>query len=398
MLRAAAVPDRNYEKKGRQMPGTSPFFNVRDFGATGNGTTDDTAAISGAIAAAAPSTAPTGDTVFLPAGKYHVTSALTVPPGVTLQGAGWNTPGSQANVFAGTWLYVEEGAPFSPVTISGSGGTVSKLGFNVFNPNDAGAPAAAQPMVHITGNNALVEDICLYNPYAGIYLDGAAQAVIRRIFGQPLYYGILVDRSYDISYIDQVHFWPYSHPVNTGPAAYQVSQGTAIVLYRCDNPLLSNIFALHYNRGLSMSGSAAGRPHKVHLVNADFDGCVTGIHMNSPGHEGFSSIQMANVTTQAPSEGGAPAGHGIWVEATAPNTTIQASNLRVTNSGLNAIQVEADNVSFYGENVSIENWQGDCGFYIGSRSSFACLGVGFAATPGRTPYGPKSQFRMPRLA
>ena len=380
------------------MPGTSPFFNVRDFGAAGNGSTDDTAAITAAIAAAAPSTAPTGDTVFLPAGKYRVSSTLTVPPGVTLRGAGWNTPGAQVNVFAGTWIYVEEGAPFSPVSITGSGGAVCNMGFNVFNPNDAGAPATAQPMVHVTGNNALVENICLYNPYAGIFLDGAGQAVIRRIFGQPLYYGILIDRSYDISYIDYVHFWPYSHPVNTGPAAYQLANGTAIVLYRCDNPQLSNIFALHYNRGLSMSGSAAGRPHKVHLANADFDGCVTGIHMNSANGQGNASLQMANVTTQAPSVSGAPAGHGIWVEATAPNTMIQVSNLRVTNSSLNAIRVDADNVSFYGENVSLENWQGDSGFYIGSRSSFAYLGMGFATTAGGTPYAPKSQFRLPRPA
>jgi Pectate lyase superfamily protein len=380
------------------MPGTSPFYNVMEFGAAGNGTNDDTAAINEAIAAASPSAAPTGNIVFFPAGKYLVTSTLTVPPGVTLEGVGWNTPGAQVNVFAGTWVYVDGGADFSPVTISGSGGAVRKMGFNVFNPNATGAPAEAPPMVHVTGNNALVEHICLYNPYGGIYLDGGSQAVIRRIFGQPLYYGILIDRSYDINYIDYVHFWTYSHPVNTAPAAFQVANGTAIALYRCDNPQLSNIFALHYNRGLSMSGSAAGRPHKVHLMNADFDGCVTGIHMNSPGQQGYASIQMANVTTQAPSAPGAPAGHGFWVEATAPNTMIQASNLRVTNSGLNAIRIDADNVTFYGENVSLENWQGDCGFYIGSRSSFASLGMGFAVTPGRTPYAPGSQFRMPRPA
>lgn len=379
------------------MPGTSPFVNVKDFGATGNGTTDDTAAINAAIAAAAPSEAPTGDTVYLPAGKYRVTSTLSVPRGLALQGAGWNTPGAQANVFAGTWLYVDEGADFSPVTIAGSGGTVSKMGFNVFNPNPAGPPAKAGAMVHVTANNALVEDICLYNPYGGVYLDGASQTVVRRIFGQPLHYGIMVDRALDSNYIDSVHFWMYAHPANTARAAYQVNNGTAILLCRCDNPHLSNIFALHYNKGLSMSGSAAGRPHKVHLVNADFDGCVTGIHMSSAGHQGNASIQLANVTTQSPSPP-APAGHGIWVEASAPNTMVQASNLRVTNSGLNAIQIDAENVAFYAENLSLESWQGDCGFYIGARSSFACLGLGFVATPGKTPYGPPSQFRVPRLA
>jgi hypothetical protein len=53
---------------------------VKDFGAVGNGTADDTAAIQAAIAAA--------DTVFFPAGTYRVTG-LTVPrSGMRLFGAG----------------------------------------------------------------------------------------------------------------------------------------------------------------------------------------------------------------------------------------------------------------------------------------------------------------------
>lgn len=71
---------------------TSPFYNVRDYGATGDGETDDTAAISEAITAAAPTSAPTGNTVYFPAGKYVVTSSLVVPPALALQGAGGTRP------------------------------------------------------------------------------------------------------------------------------------------------------------------------------------------------------------------------------------------------------------------------------------------------------------------
>ena len=76
------------------MPDTSPFFNVTDFGATGNGTTDDTAAIVAAIAAAAPasSLARTGNTVYFPAGTYMVTSTLTVPAGLVSPGFGLEHP------------------------------------------------------------------------------------------------------------------------------------------------------------------------------------------------------------------------------------------------------------------------------------------------------------------
>lgn len=379
-------------------PQTSPWYNVRDFGAAGDGTTDDTDAINRAISAAAPSHEPTGNTVYLPAGRYLVTSSLRLPPALALVGAGWNTPGSQANVFAGSWLQVRAGADFSPVTVAGSGGSVRDLAFNVPDQANRGEPAPAAPMLHVTANNALIENILLYNPYGGIFIDGGAQAALRRIFGQPLNYGIMVDRSQDTNYIDTVHFWPYWQPPGSEIGAYQLSHGTGIVLMRSDNPHLCNIFALNYNRGLSLSSSPAGCPHKVHLLNADFDGCVTGVHIGAPGRAGYAAtMQMANVSMQAPGSQGAPMGHGIWVEAMSSFAMVQASNVRVSNSGLNAIRVDADNVGFHAENLSLENWRGEEGFRITSASSLATLGSGFTCTPGGTPLAPRLQFRLAAL-
>jgi hypothetical protein len=61
-------------------------FNVKDsaYGAVGDGSTDDTAAINAAITAATAS----GGTVFFPAGTYRVTSLITVQHDVNLVGAG----------------------------------------------------------------------------------------------------------------------------------------------------------------------------------------------------------------------------------------------------------------------------------------------------------------------
>ncbi len=377
--------------------GANPFYNVRDYGAAGDGQTDDTAAISEAITAAAPSSAPTGNTVYFPAGKYRVSSSLAVPPALTLLGTGWNTPGAQVNTFAGSWIFVEAGADFSPVTVSGSGGAVRALGFNVPDQSTAGPPAPAQPMILVGANNALIEDICLYNPYGGIYINNAAQASLRRIFGQPVQYGVMIDGSRDTNYVDTVHFWPYWQPTTTAVGAYQLANGVAIGLLRCDNPHFSNIFAFNYNKGFSLSSSPAGIPHKVHLMNADFDRCVTGVHIGSPGAAGSAAtIQMVNVTVQSPTGPGVPAGNGIWVEAAAAYAMVQASNVRVSNSGLNAVRIDADNANFYGENISLENWHGDGGFYISSPSSFAHLGAG--CTPGDAPYAPRSQFRRAQLA
>lgn len=67
------------------------MYNVKAYGATGNGTTDDTLAIKAALAAACVS----GGILYFPPGSYVVSSSLSVcvgnGPGVSIQGAGIGT-------------------------------------------------------------------------------------------------------------------------------------------------------------------------------------------------------------------------------------------------------------------------------------------------------------------
>lgn len=75
---------------------------------------------------------------------------------------------------------------------------------------------------------------------------------------------------------------------------------------------------------------------------------------------------------------------------------IQACNLRVCNCSVNAIQVDAPNVKFFGENVSPENWIAGEAFCSGPPSSFAYLGIGFNCSPGDTQVAchPAPQFHV----
>lgn len=122
---------------------TSPFCNVRDFGAKGNGTYDDSTIIQGAINAAASNAANFigQSVVFFPAGTYLLeANGLTVPSGVTLQGCGWNV----ISPSLGSWLQVKAGATFSPVTfvptyqdgnnsLDASGGSIRSIAFDVLD-------------------------------------------------------------------------------------------------------------------------------------------------------------------------------------------------------------------------------------------------------------------------
>jgi len=68
-------------------PGSIPEFsqivNVKDFGAKGNGVTDDYQAIANAIAAA-----PSNTVIFVPQGTYRITHTITMKQNTVLRGAG----------------------------------------------------------------------------------------------------------------------------------------------------------------------------------------------------------------------------------------------------------------------------------------------------------------------
>lgn len=70
------IAPSNVTDKGGQV------FNVKAYGAKGDGTTDDTSAIQSALNAA-----PSGGTVYMPAGIYITSAPLTVPPGVKFEGS-----------------------------------------------------------------------------------------------------------------------------------------------------------------------------------------------------------------------------------------------------------------------------------------------------------------------
>lgn len=93
------------------------FYNIRDFGAVGDGQTDDTVAIKSAMAFIATRN---GGTLTFPEGDYIVTSPIALPPGIVIQG----TNGLQT--FAATNNVVQRSN--SRITLKGSNMALFRIG------------------------------------------------------------------------------------------------------------------------------------------------------------------------------------------------------------------------------------------------------------------------------
>lgn len=95
---------------------SSSFLSVRSYGATGNGNTDDTAAVQRALNAAA-----AGDLIcYFDAGTYVVTSTITIPPGSKVIGESYSVILSSGTFFANA----AAPQPVVKVASSGQSGTV----------------------------------------------------------------------------------------------------------------------------------------------------------------------------------------------------------------------------------------------------------------------------------
>jgi hypothetical protein len=110
-------------------------INVLDYGATGDGTTDDTAAIQAAFNAA--NTAQ-GATVLFPVGDYLITSTLTLPRSAIITGATRRGVGNPPSAIAGSGIY----ANFTGPAMLASEASVTAYDLKICN-------------LHIRGNKAV---------------------------------------------------------------------------------------------------------------------------------------------------------------------------------------------------------------------------------------------------
>jgi hypothetical protein len=147
-------------------------LNVKDFGAAGNGTADDTAAVAAAIAAlAAPANAfgVVNQRLYFPAGRYIIDGALVFPGRVTISGDGPYQ----------TILYRKNAAAGDFVTLNGSNAVIRDLTLDG-NKNNA----TTGDVLVLNGAYTAVINCTITNATLnGITVGKAAGAIAYRIEG-----------------------------------------------------------------------------------------------------------------------------------------------------------------------------------------------------------------------
>jgi hypothetical protein len=267
---------------------------VSDFGARGDGVTDDTVAFGAALDGAAAS----GGVVFVPAGTYLVQGALSVPQGVTLKGV-WESP-HHADIGKGSIIYAtgnkgqEDGPPL--ITLHQSSAVT---GMTIFYPQQNIDDVQPYPWcIRGMGMHCSVINVTLVNPYKGIDFGTHPNELhfISNVFGQPLKIGIFVDKCTDIGRIENVHFNPHGWMRAKFPNApplnkiqpYLEKNFVGFVLGRTDWEYMRDCFCIFPKIGFHFIDNKHGVPNVV-LTQCGADICPVAVRVDaSQKHAGIA--------------------------------------------------------------------------------------------------------------
>lgn len=250
--------------------GNGPL-SVKWFGATGNGTTDDTATIQSAITAAQITRAG----VYLPAGNYKVSRTLTVTAAdVWITGAGIGSTVITTTATAADVIYFFNSTTFAL-------GGVRDLG--ITGPGGATAGSA----IHISAEAIRLERLAITGTYNGVVFD--ANSVACRATGVDV--SSVGNDSFLViggnnQYLDNcTTFQQQGAP---GGAGFHVTNSNG-------GPWLTNCVSSSQTNGLLVATAAGGTVVDLFAVNCDFDDSANnGITIDSSSGGTIFALKFTN--------------------------------------------------------------------------------------------------------
>ena len=238
------------------------IVNVKDFGAVGNGITNDTAAIQAAIDYVA---AKKGGTVVF-TDRYLIDGNLIVKDYVTLQGplglpdeilpatsADYDSQSGVLILNSAATIYTNDGASVCNCLIIRKG---LDLPFADAAAATAGITAFAGTALTVAGAGSYFHHLLILGFNQAIFSENFERIRCEYVQGDCTN-GIHLRTVYDIAYVENCHFWPWTTTHNSwtigSPAVLLKRSGTA---YRfsnvCDWGKLTNCFSYGYETGFEV--------------------------------------------------------------------------------------------------------------------------------------------------
>lgn len=326
---------RNMQDKARES------VSVLDFGAVGDGVTDDTAAIQAAI----DSLGAVGGVVEVPPGTYKVSSALNISSYVCLRGSGAVASSIITNNSTGNVVYIN-GVSNSP------GCTVENLFFNSSVTRTAGSYIESH-----SSNGTFVKNCKMYSAFNGISITGSVAQSIKIEDCQidnTINYGINITAfnaaspnttGIVASYISRVLITGAANPNNCN-AGIRITSVGDLTLY--------GISTIYCKKGLDISPTGTNTVQALCVTDSFFDtGDEFGVALNP---EATASVRLASFTNVWCSSNGmsgallgglgqiistnwlnctmaANTGQGLWITSTLAKNTSVIGGVYAQNSG-----------------------------------------------------------------
>jgi autotransporter-associated beta strand protein len=274
----------------------------QQYGAVGDGVTDDSTAFQAAMNAAYNSGGSGGGVVFVPAGNYAFYNNLTIPTGVTLHGD-WQDWTRSGGPLVGTTFKVYVGAGqtngASFITMNHS---TALRDVNIWYPNQSAANITAYPFSVNVGADSVVANVALVNSYQGV-VSTADKNILRTLVGSPLRMGVQKNQIFDVSHSEDVRFspdiWPMAgltnSPVSGGAhAAWMRANGEGMRLLRVDGEMCYDTFISGYNIGIEIVSETNGEPGAAFYHGAVTNCATALLAQNMPGAFGlmFASFTL----------------------------------------------------------------------------------------------------------
>lgn len=360
-------------------------YNVKEYGAAGDGVADDTQAIQDVLDAAGNNG---GGVVFVPSGRYRIAGGLTVPTGVTLRGD-WNSPGTGAAV-AGTILmaYAGRGNPdeTSFIQLQQASGVTN---LSVWYPEQSLSSPVAYPWTieQLSGDSATVENVTLVNSYNGVKIGPAWNELhyLKNVYGTALNTGIFLDFTTDIGRLEKIRLAPEYWALSGLPGApelgqlinYTTTHAEGIVMGRSDWEYMSDVRISGFKTGMRVTT----RTGSTETANAQFYKVDISDSNVALKIEGVNDFGLLITDSSFRADVGA---NPTAIYATQGfRSIVQFNNVTIGGSPRNAVVNEGSGVLSF-ESATIENWDDQSGGYaITAEAGSLILGQTSFVKPNR---------------